>query len=244
MRILFLTCLLITCSKVGFGQIYQILGPQEILCGDYKNFYVIETNDTLLQTTWTVIPSPPGQILDANTYQAHIYFSEPGTYYVIAISTNYNNQTFSDSLRVIVEQAISTPEVIGCYQLDSLYSDSIPQCYKVCAFSQTLISYDSYFDLIVTGAESYEYLYYSPMTTEVLITWGAGGNGLVKMYEQGGGCGVSLFLKFFHSLRLILKQYLFRTRKRSLFVKNKRSFFPTRPKMELPTPGISVIELS
>ena len=167
---------------------YQLSGPTVIddLCRPHT--YSIESNTQLSQTTWTLIPTN-GAIIQGTTYSAEIQFAVPGFYFLLANSIGLNGQILTDSIGIEVYGQTTQPQVSGCYVLNPKNG-----CYQVCAHSTTHIFEQSgNIQWLITGAESYTY---DVNQTTVIITRGAGGDGLIF---TNGLCNISLCLKFFRN---------------------------------------------
>lgn len=173
---------IVFCTSPVFSQFYEIFGPQNVnLCESAGVQYFIETSEQIARTDWTITPPGTANVFGFSLTSAAVQFFAPGIYILVATSTTNNNQIFSDSITIFVYGALLTPEILGCYELSS---DSITNCYRVCAFSQTVISFPGGSPTInfqVTGAESYTLNDFG----ELEITWGPGGSGIVNFYNQG-----------------------------------------------------------
>lgn len=184
MRVFFLISLFLALFTNAKAQFYQLFGQEEInLCEQSEVSLFIETSVDIQRTDWEIIPESSGAFFfSTELTSAGVYFTAPGTYLIIATSTNPNNQVFSDSIYINVFGIQGTVEVLTCGKIDSASG-----CYEVCAFSETIITSSGAgtFELIeISGESSYE-----DHSGYVRIIWGEGGYGSVTVVLEGTtGC--------------------------------------------------------
>jgi gliding motility-associated-like protein len=188
MRMLCLLAIFLFCSKPLHSQFYEIYGPNEVdMCADSLSFYGIETSEQISRTFWTIIPDATADLINPDLYNTQVQFYFPGIYTLIATSSTVNQQILTDTFYIAVSGLNVFPEVLGCYETNSSNG-----CYRVCAFSETIIQNPGgNVEFEVIGAESY--LFINP--GGIKITWGAGGIGEVIFFSQT--CDITLCFEIF-----------------------------------------------
>lgn len=174
-RILIILSLIWLSTTSISGQPYVIQGPNIInLCEQRFATYSILTQQQISNTIWAIVPLGGASIQTSTLNTALVNFFAPGTYILTATSFNPNQQSLTDSLVIQVVNIAPAPiGVEGCYLIDSS-----KQCYQVCAGSTSTLYYDFQYEVIITGAESYNFIGGNGNIIEVI--WGSSGNGSVS----------------------------------------------------------------
>src|SRR5690606_2568446 len=166
-------------ARQAFSQndIYVIIGPTALQCGDEFGQYFIESNQQFVSTTWSITPAELAELVNPGTFQTGVIFSGPGSYVLSAQSVTFNGDTLSAILHIIVDYQPFVPLILGCTEKDSLSA-----CYRVCAFDKTILQFPAsdHMEVSVTGAETY---HFSPMGF-LEIQWGSGGMATVVIADR------------------------------------------------------------
>lgn len=179
MRCMLICLVLIGAARQAFSQndIYVIIGPTALQCGDEFGQYFIESNQQFVSTTWSITPAELAELVNPGTFQTGVIFSGPGSYVLSAQSVTFNGDTLSAILHIIVDYQPFVPLILGCTEKDSLSA-----CYRVCAFDKTILQFPAsdHMEVSVTGAETY---HFSPMGF-LEIQWGSGGMATVVIADR------------------------------------------------------------